>query len=208
MNNITLYGIPNTRSTRVAWALAEAGIDDYQFSVVDFKSGEQLGDAFRQLNPGCKIPVLVHDELVLTESAAIVNYVANQFCPELMPSSAAEKAHYDRWCYFVLSELEQGLWTIGKHKFALPEEHRVEGIFETASWEFQKALSLLSEGLGEKTFILGEQFSGADILIAHTLLWALAFKQPVEQENLTRYLARAIARPGYQRMLKAEGREE
>ena len=61
--------------------------------------------------------------------------------------------------------------------------------------EFQQALELLSDGLGEHDFILGDHFSGADILLAHTLFWGMAFKQPIEQDNLKAYIGRMGVRP-------------
>jgi glutathione S-transferase len=68
-------------------------------------------------------------------------------------------------------------------------------VVETAQWEFQTALKLFSEGLGDNDFILGNDFTAADILLGHCLFWGLAFKQSIEQENLKAYLGRVGARP-------------
>ena len=202
---IRVYGLPRSRSTRVLWALEEAG-QAYEFTPVDFRNGEQLRDEFRSLNPGSKVPVLVEADMVLTESAAIVNYVLTCYAPELIPSATPrQRAQYDRWCFFALSELEQGLWTTAKHKFALPPERRVAAVLDTGAWEFQRALAVLSEGLGEKPFILGEQFSGADILIGHTLFWGIAYNQPPPQENLLAYAQRLEQRPAVIAARQREG---
>lgn len=191
---ITVYGLPRSRSTRALWALEEAG-QAYEFIALNFAKGEQQADAYLALNPGAKVPTLVEGDLILTESAAIVNYVINQYAPELAPDSPALRAHYDRWCFFALAELEQPLWTIGKHKFALPAAQRIATIFDTAAWEYQKALQLFAQGLADKPFILGDHFSGADILLGHTLMWGQSFKQPLPQQNLTDYLSRISERP-------------
>ncbi len=201
---ITVYGLPKSRSTRVLWALEEVQ-QDYTFIPLDFLKGEQLQPEYLRINPAGKVPALQHDDFVLTESAAIVNYVATEFGDDLIPRNNNQlRAEYDRWCFFTLSELEQPLWTIGKHKFALPAEKRVPAVLETANWEHEKALGLLSQGLGEKTYILGDQFSGADILLGHTLRWGLAFKRPLPQQNLQDYLARLEARPALQAAVQRE----
>ncbi|MBR9910722.1 MAG: glutathione S-transferase family protein [Gammaproteobacteria bacterium] len=201
---ITVYGLPKSRSTRVLWALEEVQ-QDYTFIPLDFLKGEQLQPDYLRINPAGKVPALLHEDFVLTESAAIVNYVATEFGDDLIPRNNNRlRAEYDRWCFFTLSELEQPLWTIGKHKFALPAEKRVPAVLETANWEHEKALGLLSQGLGEKTYILGDQFSGADILLGHTLRWGLAFKRPLPQQNLQDYLARLEARPALQAAVQRE----
>ncbi|NHN39061.1 glutathione S-transferase family protein [Pseudomaricurvus alcaniphilus] len=201
---ITVYGLPKSRSTRVLWALEEVQ-QDYTFIPLDFLKGEQLQPEYLRINPAGKVPALLHEDFVLTESAAIVNYVATEFGDDLIPRNNNRlRAEYDRWCFFTLSELEQPLWTIGKHKFALPAEKRVPAVLETANWEHEKALGLLSQGLGEKTYILGDQFSGADILLGHTLRWGLAFKRPLPQQNLQDYLARLEARPALQAAVQRE----
>ena len=207
MNNVLVYGIASSRSTRVLWALEEAN-QNYEFVSVDMRSGEHLSESYKTLNPGSKVPVLKHGDFVVTESGAIVNYVAREFAPHLIPTTNnLALASYERWCLFALTELEQPLWTMGKHKFALPAEHRVTEIFPTAQWEHQQALRLFSQGLSDKPFILGDDFSGADILLGHTLFWGLAFKQPLEQQNLIDYVQRLKGRSALQRAAQKEGRE-
>lgn len=194
---LTVYLFPKSRSTRITWMLEELK-QDYQCHLVDFLSGANKSPEFLSVNPAGKVPALKDGDLVLTESGAIVTYLGDKF-PEagLVPptSQLRERGLYTQWCFFALTELEQPLWTMGKHKFALPAEHRVPDIQPTAAWEFQVAVELLSKGLGDKDYILGDAFSAADILLGHTLFWGLAFKQPVQQPNLIGYIDRLKARP-------------
>ena len=203
---ITIYGYPNTRSTRVNWMMEELG-QDYQYVLVDFAKGDPQSADFLALNPAGKVPAMRDDDLVLTESAAINTYLGDKFNNrELVPMpGTAERGHYEQWCYFAMCELEQPLWTIGKHRFANPEQHRIKAIFPTAAWEFQKALDLLSRGLGDQDYILGDAFSAADILLAQTLTWGQAFKQPIEQQNLLDYCQRNENRPA---RIRAKEREQ
>ena len=106
-----------------------------------------------------------------------------------------------------MSELEQPLWTIGKHTFALPERRRAPAVLETARWEFSVAAKILAEGLGRREFIAGDRFTAADILVAHTLAWAQAFELPLEHDNLESYTMRLLARPAWRRAQEREQAE-
>jgi len=186
--------------------LEELGMD-YNYHLVDLTKGESKSDEYLAINPAGKLPSIMAEGQVLTESCAIVNYLAaGHPDAEFIPiASPFRRALYDQWCLFSLTELEQPLWTMSKHRFALPKDQRCTEVLSTAIWEFQKALILLSKGLGEKDYILGEQFTGADILLAHTLFWGMAFKQQIEQENLKAYLGRAGVRPA---LAAARSREQ
>ena len=200
-----LYGHPKTRSTRISWMLEELG-EQYEFCLVDFKKGESQSPEYLAINPAGKIPALIHDDLLLLESAAIIAYLGDIYPDsKLVPvAGTAERAIYDQWSYFAMCELEQPLWTLGKNTFALPKKYRCAEILPTAQWEFQKALKLFSNGLGDKSYILGESFTAVDILLCQTLLWAIAFKQPVEQKNLLAYVARMQSRPALARAVAKE----
>lgn len=202
---ITLFGYPQTRSTRVAWMLEELGVD-YNVRAIDLMQGEGYSEDYRKVNPAGKIPALRDGDLVLTESAAINTYLGDKFNNrELVPAPGTpERGRYEQWCYFAMCELEQPLWTMGKHRFAIPEQYRVAAVMPTAEWEFQQALALFEKGLGEQPWILGDTFSAADIMLAHTLMWAVGFKQPVAADNLRNYLDRAKARPALQRAVERQ----
>lgn len=193
---IKVYGSPNSRSLRITWLLQELGLD-YDYQLIDFFKGDNRAPEFLAVNPAGKVPVITDGDLVMFESAAITSYLADRYSNGvLIPAAGSpERGLYDQWSYFVACELEQPLWTIGKHKFALPAEQRVAAIFGTAAWEFQKALKILSQGLGDNSYLLGDRFSAVDILAAQTLAWGIKFEQPVEQENLKAYLERLMARP-------------
>jgi glutathione S-transferase len=202
---LTVYGCANTRSTRVVWTLEETGAE-YEYVPIDLRAGAGRQPDYLALNIGGKVPTLVDGEFVLTESAAICTYVGDRF-PDtgLVPLvGTRERARYNQWCYFALSELEQPLWTIAKHRFALPERRRVPAVLDTAGWEFAVAAKVLAMGLGGEAFIVGERFTVADILIANTLAWARAYKLPLEHDNLQAYTARLWDRPA---LAKAQQRE-
>lgn len=76
-----LYGLGPTRSLRVRWALQELDAD-FEFVPINLLAGENRRPDFLSLNPAGKLPVLVDGDLVLTESAAIVMYLAENMVPK------------------------------------------------------------------------------------------------------------------------------
>lgn len=197
---IQLYNFPNTRGLRVTWMLEELQAD-YEFKLVPFGDNGFASEEYLKVNPAGKVPAIRDGDLVLTESAAIVTYLGDKFRNgQLVPAAGTvARAKYDQWCYFVLSELEQPLWTKGRHTFILPPDKRVPAAIKTAEWEFQKALNILSRGLDGNSYILGDTFSAADILIGHTLSWARTAKQPIEIQNVREYADSVLGRKALER---------
>ncbi len=198
---MTLYGSEGpSRATRVAWALEEAGAS-WRYVATTPRS-----EALLAINPLGKMPVLVDDDLILTESAAACSWVAVRH-PEaalIPPADTPERALYDRWCSFVISELEQPLWTRAKHTFVLPEHLRVD-VRAACTWEFERAVAALNTWLGDRPTLLASGFSCADILCTHTLMWAskAGFEDLLPAE-LVAYRERHRARPA---LARASARE-
>ena len=188
---INLYGRGQSRSFRALWALEEAKLP-FEYTTV---TAEMVAATdYKALNFQRKIPTLVDGDLVLTESAAIINYVAAKSAVSLIPNDVALRAQYDDLCYFVMTDFEQPLWTIGKHRFALPEEQRCEAVVKTAVWEFAKSQRALMQRMAGRTYAVGEQFSMADVLLGQTIGWARRFEMDVEKE-LVAYQELHYARP-------------
>ena len=194
--SLTLFGYGASRSFRCLWALEEVGLDfEYvPLTVGSDESGGARSDEYLVKNPQGKVPTLMHDNFVLTESAAILNYIDTLADGQFVPAGAKARAKYDELVSFVVTELEQPLWTTGKHRFAIPKEYRVKAIFETANWEFKKALNTLQKLVALDNYALGDSFTFADILLAQTFHWAYRFKIEVPQEYLD-YRDKMFKRP-------------
>ena len=173
-----LYGRGQSRSFRCLWALNEVGIE-FEYVHLD---RDKLPENYPGLNSQLKVPTLVDGDLILTESAAIVNYADNLTGKGFIPTSPAARARYDDICYFVMTDLEQPLWSLGKHRLLLPEDQRIPAMVETASWEFQKSQRALQHLMKGKSFAVGDSFTFADLLLAHTINWAERFQMQVAPE--------------------------
>src|SRR5262245_50218733 len=122
-----LYEFGPTRSIRARWTLQELGVD-FESVTVDLTRGEHRRPEFLGINPAGKVPVLVDGDFVLTESVAIVLYLADKY-PEsgLLPSDPERRAEVNRWLLFAATELEQPLWRITRQTRLYPEHLRQPG---------------------------------------------------------------------------------
>jgi len=199
-----LYGYRNGRTLRALWALEEAAVE-YQYVEVDIIRGEGQQPAFLQTNLAGKVPVLVDDETVITESAAVCMHLADRYpASALMPEPGSmERSQCYRWISFVLTELDAPLWTIAKHRFALPVERRVPAVIETAAWEFDTAAKILAQTLDGRCYLVGGRLTVADVLAGHTLMWARSARLPALGRELEQYLEGLSSRDALRRAREA-----
>ena len=195
-----LYGYRNGRTLRALWVLEEAGAQ-YDYVEIDLFKGEARTPDFLKLNPAGKVPVLVDEEHVITESAAICLHVAEHFSASglLPPPATAARTECYRWISFVVTELDSALWTIAKHRFALPKEKRVDAVLDTAAWEYGMAAKILADAISGRSYVAGDEFTVADIVAGHTLLWAKSARVSIQSAVLADYLDKLQRRPAFQR---------
>lgn len=190
-----LYGFGPTRSLRALWGLRELGAE-FEFVPVNLVAGEHRHPDFLRLNPAGKIPVLVDGDLVLTESAAIVLYLAEKYRAKgLLPADIKERAQVYRWVMFAVTELEQPLWRIAKHTFVLPEDKRLPQDVALASEDFAAMARVLERHMEGRHFIVGNRVTVADCVTAYLMDWANENHLIDGCPQLRAYLERMYARP-------------
>jgi glutathione S-transferase len=167
-----LYEFPPTRSIRARWVLQELGVP-FESHRVDLQAGDARTPDFLKLNKASKIPVLVDGSNVVTESVAIVVYLAEKY-PEkkLFPSDLVGRSQANRWMLFVATELEQPLWRMAKHTVLYPEADRIPAEIELAKRDFREMIPVLEEHLAGRDFMIGDAFGVVDAVTAYTLDWA------------------------------------
>ncbi|TFH86018.1 glutathione S-transferase family protein [Billgrantia azerbaijanica] len=190
-----LYGFGPTRSLRALWALGELDAD-FEFVPVNLLEGGHRHPEFLRLNPAGKVPVLVDGDLVLTESAAIVLYLAEKYPDKgLLPSDTKERAQAYRWVMFAVTELEQPLWRIVRHTMLYPEEQRLPADIELARQDFVDMASVLDRHMEGREFIVGRSITVADCVTAYLMDWANEEDLLGNHPRLRAYLERMYARP-------------
>ena len=190
-----LYEFAPTRSIRVRWALQELGVD-FEAITVDLLAGEHHSPAFLQINPAGKLPVLVDGDMVLTESVAIVLYLAEKYRDKgLIPIDAQQRAQMIRWLLFTTTELEQPLWRIARHTSLYPENKRLPGELALARDDFTDMAKVLEAYMSGRKFVVGNAVTVGDFVLAYTLDWAKLADVLDGLPRLEAYMEEMYARP-------------
>jgi len=204
-HDLTVWGIGTSRTMRAHWMLLELGLE-YACHPIQSRTGETHTEEFKRLNPRHKIPVLRHGALVLTESAAIIQYLSETF-PQAtavyVPSDAVGRARLHEWCYFIMSELDAGsLYVVRRHDGLKQIYGEAPTAVESAKSYFRHNLEAMAARIGsENTYLLDDRLSVADILLMTCLDWAAACGIPLP-ETVSHYRQRVALRPAYQAALK------
>lgn len=192
----TVIGTSQSRALRVLWMLEELE-QPYEHVVAAPQSQGVVA-----FNPAGKVPVLIADGTPITDSTAIIQFLADHHGTLTHPAGTLERARQDSVTQFLLDEFDAALWMAARHSFILPEELRMSGIKNTLRWEFERSQHTLMQRIGEGEFVMGEVMTVPDIILTHCLTWALTAKFPIVEHRLTEYLDRMRARLAFQRALK------
>lgn len=209
---ITLYCARNlpaflrpewVRDLRILWAAEECGVP-YQVHWLDSATGEARGAAYKAINPFGTIPAMADGEFKLFESAAIVTYVCDKAGKHIPAAGTKDRALYDQWCFAALNTVEPSVFQFMTasvlNKDAAWAKERVPQLRETST----NRLSALDQALTGRDYLLGGEFSGADILMGHVLNFVADLSLFHAAPLVKAYHARLKARPAYARALAAQ----
>jgi glutathione S-transferase len=190
----------HTRDLRVLWALEEMQLP-FEVVGIDHPAGDLSTEAYRRLNPFAQVPTIDDDGLVLSESGAILLYLAKK-SGRLIPNDRVGEAQVLRWCFAALDSVERPLlslmvldWTAdgscGKHREFL------------VGW-VTLVFTNLERWLADRDFVATQEFSVADILMAHVLSAGVKDERLIAPyPGLASYRDRCLARPAWQRTIEA-----
>ncbi|WP_050726800.1 glutathione S-transferase family protein [Vulgatibacter incomptus] len=190
--SIVLYHHPYTRAANVVWMLEEVGAP-YELHFVDAKAGGQKAPEILALNSMGKLPILVDGGAVVTESAAIGLYLADRYSlGELAPrTDDPARATYLRWSLFAPSVVEPG--SMAKREGWSFNEG-------AAGWGNHDAmLEAVRSALRDRSYILGDRFSMADVIFGGTIRYMLGFGLLAPEPIFESYVARLNERPALKR---------
>ena len=194
-DTLVLYEFGPTRSLRARWILQELQVP-FESVIVNLRAGEHRKPEFLQLNAAGKVPVLVDGDLVLTESVAIVLYLAGKYpAAGFLPSDPHERAQAHRWLLFAATELEQPLWRAAKHTTLYPEASRLPADIDLARNDFLPMARVLERHMEKRDYAVGSSVSVADFVLAYTLDWANELKWLSGCPGLVAYMERMYRRP-------------
>ncbi len=192
----TVIGSPKTRTMRVIWMLEELG-EPYEINPVPPR-----GDAARAFNPMAKVPSLQGPEGTISDSVAILTYLADKHGQLTHSPGTGARARQDFATQTIVSEIDAALWLAAKHSFALPEDWRVPAVKDTARKEFARGMEALEQIKGADLYLAGDQFTIADLLLSHCAGWALAAKFDLPGGSFGDWLKSLSKRPAMQAALK------
>ena len=197
---LIVWGVGSTRTLRVHWMMHELGLD-YETRRIESRTGETADASYASLNPKQKIPLLVHGDLVLSESYAIMHYLrhlADRMPRDDYQRSVTGRAIYDEWLSFTLMELDAtSLYVIRRHK-DLPQIYgEAPAAVKSSADYFQRMLHSVADRIPDDGPLWGASFSELDILLSVSLDWASFLAIPLP-ENVGSYHRLMRARPGYQ----------
>lgn len=202
-NELVLYHVIPSRSSQVHWMLEEIG-QPYRLVVLDRKKGENRTPEYLALNPAGKVPTLVHNGVAISETSAICCYLADLF-PEAglnIPIGHKLRGVYLKWLFYGPSCLEPA---IIDRKFPRAPIVGTDpaAIRGALGWgDFETVMSILTRAVSTTPFLLGEQFTAADLIIGGGIRWGMFVKALPETREFKAYVERVTSRPAWLRANK------
>jgi glutathione S-transferase len=202
MPELRLYHAAPSRSSIVHWMLEELG-EPYTIQLISFKKGENRQPAFLAINPMGKLPALRHGDTIVTEAAAICTYLADEF-PRAglnVPVGNPQRGVYLKWLFFGPSCFEPAITERAfPRKEAPPRSTLGFGDFDTV-------MDVMAKGVGAADpYLMGRQFTAADVVIGSGLRWGMMFKLVPERPEFAAYVGRLEERPALKRATEKDAK--
>lgn len=195
-----LYYSSFTRAGRARWMLEEIGAP-YDLVSISFATGVHKQPDYLAIHPNGVVPALVDGDLNIIESSAIVMYLADKYPDKNLapPLGSHDRGHYYRWLVYIPATVDPVLETITAHTRLLPEDKRNPALAEGARKRAASLGKILENAVTGREFVVGNAFSGADVVVASAAAWMgfLGLLDP--HPALAAYLKRMQARPAFKR---------
>jgi glutathione S-transferase len=194
MAALTLYHAAPSRSSVAHWMLEEVG-EPFDIHLLHLSQGENLKPDYLAVNPMGKVPALKHNDVVITESAAICTYLADAF-PKAklnLPVGDPRRGVYLKWLFFGPSCVEPAM--IDR---AAPRKEEARRAM-LGYGDFDTVMNVLAKAVTPGPFLMGEQFTAADVIIGSGLRFGTMFKLIPERKEFADYIARFADRPALKR---------
>jgi len=200
---VKIYHSPGTRGFRVIWACEELAVP-YLIEPVDFSLEFRMRDDFLALSPAGKVPAMTDGDTVMAESGAMLQYLINKYdTVNLQPKiNHPAYAQYLQWSWFAEATFTIPISEMIKHRRTFPNNVNEQVVKEFIN-RAQFCADVLDRELTDQ-WIIGEQFTGADIMLGMTLS---GYKKHVSNDlpkRVEAYYERLTQRPGFIRSAEVE----
>jgi glutathione S-transferase len=198
-----LYHCPQTRSIRIFWLLEELGVP-YELVRLEFTPASLKDPEYLKVNPLGKIPSIQDGDLTMFESGAILEYILEKYGKgRLAPAAGAPaRGPFLQWVHFAETTAMPPLADIAQHSLFKPESERLPAVVADARKRLAAVLDVLEKALAGKPYLLGAEFSAADIMMGYSLLLTKWFGLLSDTyPNVVAYLQRLEQRPALQKVL-------
>jgi glutathione S-transferase len=197
---LQLFGSPISRAMRCLWMLEEMGapykLIERSTRAEDLRTAEYL-----RLNPNARIPTLVDGEVVLWESMAINLYLAQKYEGPMHCAKSEMLGLATQWSFWAVLEMEALLLELLQHRALLPVSVRDPSYAERDELLLKRPLSVLNGCLAGDKFLVGENFTVADLNVASILAWGKMSRLDLSAHpEVTRWLDKCLSRPAYVRV--------
>jgi glutathione S-transferase len=194
---LVFYSSPMSRGRIVHWMLEEVGVP-YRFEVVNLESQDQKKPGFLAVNPMGKVPAIVHRGTVVTECGAICAYLADAFPAARLapPVDSPLRGTYYRWLFFGGTCVEAA---VIDRMLSRPPASR-PGALGYGSYD--DTVATLEKALTPGPYILGPQFSAADVYVGSQIGFGMMMKALEPRPAFKDYLDRLQERPAYKRFME------
>jgi len=196
-DEVVFYYNPMSRARIVHWMLEEVGVP-YRFEVVNLESQDQKKPGFLAVNPMGKVPAIVHRGTVVTECGAICAYLADAFPAARLapPVDSPLRGTYYRWLFFGGTCVEAA---VIDRMLSRPPASR-PGALGYGSYD--DTVATLEKALTPGPYILGPQFSAADVYVGSQIGFGMMMKALEPRPAFKDYLDRLQERPAYKRFME------
>lgn len=193
-----IYGISQSRAMRSFWAAEECGVE-YEVVPVSFGEDSKKPE-YLAINPNGRVPALVDGDLTLFESLAINLYLAQKYGGALWPSSEPDQARAIQWSFWGITEFEPHVIPLVVQRLMLPEAERDAKLAAEHEEALGRPLPVLNQHLSGRPYLLGGEFTIADLNVAGTLSFApVAGVDLSPHPEVKRWLESCTSRPAFQR---------
>ena len=194
MPELALYHASSSRSSIVLWMLEELGVP-YDIKLLKLSEGDNMKPDYLAINPMGKVPALKDGDTIITEVAAICTYLADSF-PEKklnVPIGMPRRGVYLKWLFFGPSCMEPAVID----RAAPRKEEARRGMLGYG--DFDTTMNVVAKAVEKGPWLMGDQFTAADVVIGSHIRWGMIFKMVPERKEFLDYAARIAARPAAQR---------